>query len=245
MQIIRRFFNTLGFLTRLAPARVIPEEEMNKCMAYMPAVGLLLGSIIVLPFAFGLFSASAWVQAWLMVALNIYLTRGLHFDGLGDICDAVTTHADPDKFWEVVKDSRSGAFGVIGLIMVIAGQVILFREIIEAGNYTIIIWAFVLGRSACVALGYLIRHLTRPGLGKLYIDGASLHVALLTAVTTAILGFFLAGPAVTIGGMIIASIALFPLYQLAEHVGGANGDFLGCSVLLGELAAGLGFVMFM
>ena len=47
MQIIRRFFNTLGFLTRLAPARVIPEEEMNKCMAYMPAVGLLLGSIIV------------------------------------------------------------------------------------------------------------------------------------------------------------------------------------------------------
>lgn len=242
---LRTFIDTLGFLTRLAPARVISEEDMNRCMAYMPLVGLVLGTVIVLPFALGLFSASPWAQAWLMVGLNIYLTRGLHFDGLGDVCDAVTTHADPDRFWVVIKDSRAGAFGVIGLIMTIGGEILLFHEMIAAGKITAVIWAFILGRAACVALGYRIRHLTRPGLGKLYIDGATLPVSLMAGAVTLATGFFLAGPITTVCGMLIAFLALIPLHRLAEHVRGANGDFLGCSVLLGELAAGLGFLMFM
>lgn len=244
MQFFRRFFNTLGFLTRLAPARIIPEEEMNKCMGYMTIVGLTLGAIIVLPFALGLFSGAPWVQAWLMVLLNIILTRGLHFDGLADVCDAVTTHTDPDRFWVVIKDSHAGAFAIIGLAMVIGGQILLFHEMVAAGAYTAIIWAFVLGRAACVGLGYLVRHLTRPGLGKLYIDGATLPVALVAGGITTLLGFFLAGPAATIAGIFIVSAALYALYQLAEHVGGANGDFLGCAVMLGEIAAGLGFALF-
>ena len=245
MKVVRRFFDTLGFLTRLAPARVIPEKEMNKCMVYMPLVGLTLGVVIVLPFALGLFASSPWVQAWLMVVLSIYLTRGLHFDGLSDVCDAVTTHTDPDRFWEVIKDSRSGAFGVIGLVMALGGQIIIFHEMISAGAYTTVLWAFILGRAACVWLGFYIRHLTRPGLGKLYIDGATLGVALFSALTTFIVGSFLAGPIVTIAATLIATAALFPLYRLAVHVDGANGDFLGCSVLLGEIAAGLGFLLFL
>jgi len=241
---IKSYLDNLAFLTRLAPPRVIPDEEMNRCMAYMPAVGLTLGVIIVLPFMLGLFGSTPWVQAWLMVMLSIYLTRGLHCDGVADVCDAVTTHTNPDKFWEVIKDSRSGAFAIVGLISVIVGQIILFHEMIQAGAYTTIIWAFVLGRTACVGFGYIVRHLTRPGLGKLHIDGATLPVVLITTGFTLILGFFLAGPLPTLGAMFIATAALYPLHQLAEHVQGANGDFLGCSIMLGELAAGLGFALF-
>lgn len=240
----KSYLDNLAFLTRLAPPRVIPDEEMNRCMAYMPAVGLTLGVIIVLPFMLGLFGSSPWVQAWLMVLLSIYLTRGLHFDGVADVCDAVTTHTDPARFWEVIKDSRSGAFGVVGLISVIGGQIILFHEMAAAGAYTAIIWAFVLGRTACVGFGYTVRHLTRPGLGKLHIDGATLPVALTATGGTMLLGFFLAGPLATLGGMFFATAALYALHQLADHVNGANGDFLGCSILIGELAAGLGFALF-
>jgi adenosylcobinamide-GDP ribazoletransferase len=245
MKILRRFLDTLGFLTRLAPARVIPEEDMNQCMRYMIAVGITLGAIIVLPFALGLFSSSPWVQAWLMVVLNIYLTRGLHYDGLADVCDAVTTHTDPKRFWEVIKDSRSGAFGIIGLIMALGGQILLFHEILAAGAYVAILWTFILGRATCVWLGFYVRHLTRPGLGKLYIDGATLGVALATAVATFAIGILLIGPIAAITTIAIATATLIPLYRLAVHVNGANGDFLGCSVLLGELAAGLGIVLFL
>lgn len=242
---IKSYIDNLAFLTRLAPPRVIPDEEMNRCMAYMPAVGLTLGAIIVLPFALGLFGSAPWVQAWLMVLLSIYLTRGLHCDGVADVCDAVTTHTDPEKFWQVIKDSRSGAFAIVGLIAVLGGEIILFHEMIVAEAYAAIAWAFVLGRTACVGFGYIVRHLTRPGLGKLHIDGATLPVVLVATGATFVLGLFMAGPLATIGAMVITTALLYPLHQLAEHVNGANGDFLGCSIIIGEIAAGLGFALFL
>ena len=242
---LKCFLDTLGFLTRLAPARVIPEEAMGKCIGWMPVVGAVLGAAVVLPFWLGLFSGSPWVQGWLMVGLNVLLTRGLHFDGLSDVCDAVTTHCDPERFWQVVKDSRSGAFGIIGLVMALGGQVILFREMAVRGEWGVIVWAFVLGRAASVGLAYRVHHLARPGLGKLYMDGASLHVALGAGAFATLAGLLLAGLLPTLGGLALASLALVPLYKLAERVSGANGDFLGCAVILGELAAGLGFVLFL
>lgn len=238
-----RFINTLGFLTRLAPARIIPEEEMNRCMGYMVFVGVALGAIIVLPFALGLFSSSTWVQAWLTVLLSIFLTRGLHFDGLADVCDAVTTHGDPDRFWEVIKDSRAGAFGVLGLVMLVGGEIILFHEMYARDLYTGVAWAFIFGRGGCVGFAYVTRHLSRPGLGKLYIDGATLPVVMVTGAVTFVLGLFMIGILPMLAAMAISTAALFSLYQLAEHVKGVNGDFLGCSVMIGEVAAGLGFIM--
>jgi adenosylcobinamide-GDP ribazoletransferase len=243
--VLRDFFDTLGFLTRLAPARVIPESAMNRCMRWMPPAGLVLGLLIVLPLWLGLFADSPWVQAWLMVAASIYLTRGLHMDGLADVCDAVTTHTDPVRFWEVVKDSRTGAFGVMGLVMALAGQVVLFHAMLARGEYWAAAWAFVLGRAAAVWLGYHVRHLVRPGLGKLYIDGATLGVALAATLFTFAAGWIMAGLPATLASTVIVTLVLLGLFRLAEKVGGANGDFLGCAVILGELAAGLGFALVM
>ncbi len=237
------FIDTLGFLTRLAPARVIPEQSMNRCMRYMAPVGAVLGAVVALPFWLGLFSGHPWIQAWLMVGLSVILTRGLHLDGLADVCDAVTTHTDPERFWEVVKDSRSGAFGVIGLVMALGGQIALFHAMAERGRFDAVVWTCILGRAGGVWLGYHVRHLVRPGLGKLYVDGATLGVALATAVMTFFAGLWLTGFYATVAGLVLATLALLGLYRLAEKVRGANGDFLGCAIILGELAAGLGWVL--
>ncbi|MBG0790651.1 MAG: adenosylcobinamide-GDP ribazoletransferase [Desulfovibrionaceae bacterium] len=240
---MRRFFDTLGFLTRLAPARVIPAEAMNQCMRYMVPVGALLGAAVALPFWLGLFGNAPWIQAWLMTALSVYLTRGLHLDGLADVCDAVAAHTDPELFWRVVKDSRSGAFGVVGLILALGGEVVLLHEMVVRGDFDAVIWMFTLGRAGAVWLGYHVRHLVRPGLGKLYVDGATLGVALATAIMALAAGIYFVGPAAALAGIILASLILLGLFRLAMKVNGANGDFLGCAVILGELAAGLGYVL--
>ncbi|WP_272699229.1 adenosylcobinamide-GDP ribazoletransferase [Desulfovibrio sp. Fe33] len=240
---LRDFVDTLGFLTRLAPARVISEPAMNRCMRWMAPAGLVLGVVIVLPLWLGLFGNSPWIQAWLMVAASIYLTRGLHMDGLADVCDAVTTHTDPVRFWEVVKDSHTGAFGAMGLVMAAAGQILLFHTMLSRGEYWAAAWVFVLGRAAAVWLGYHVRHLVRPGLGKLYVDGATLGVALATTLFAFVTGLVMAGFAATLASTVIATAVLLGLFRLADKVGGANGDFLGCAVILGELAAGLGFAL--
>ena len=243
MSPFRHFFDTMGFMTRLGPTRLLPEESMARSMAYLPVVGLALGLVLTLPFWAGLFEGSAWTQAWAMVAASAFLTRGLHLDGLSDVLDAATAHTEPEKFWVVIKDSRSGAFGVMGLTLALGGQIVLLHEILSAGDFGVAVWSFVLGRATCVILGSRVRDLTRPGLGKLYIDGATDKVAFWAVGFTAVSGIALAGIGTTLAGVVLASVAVLGLYRLAFRVGGVNGDFLGAAVVLGELCAGLGYAL--
>ncbi|MEG6551942.1 adenosylcobinamide-GDP ribazoletransferase, partial [Desulfocurvibacter africanus] len=118
---MRGFFTALAFLTRLVPARLGKPEDLAAAMAWLPAVGLVLGGLLVVPLALGLFSATPWVQAWLLVIANLWATRGLHLDGLADVADGWGSGADGQRFWEIVKDSRLGAFGAMGLLLTLTG----------------------------------------------------------------------------------------------------------------------------
>ncbi|WP_243544697.1 adenosylcobinamide-GDP ribazoletransferase [Pseudodesulfovibrio tunisiensis] len=244
MNPFRSYVNALSFMTRLVPARTIPDEDFRRGMACMPFVGLTLGLVLVVPIALGLFRSHTWVQAWLLMLGNVYLTRGLHMDGLSDVFDGVTAHTSPERFWSVVKDSRSGAFGVLSMVMASLGLVVLYHSLLDVGAYWAIAWAFVAGRTACVGLGYMARHLARPGLGKLHMDGATLSVALISGLITLVLGAFMAGPLGALAGMFLSAVAVVPLYRLAERVEGVNGDFLGCAIVLGECCACLGCLLF-
>ncbi|WP_147819037.1 adenosylcobinamide-GDP ribazoletransferase [Salidesulfovibrio onnuriiensis] len=243
MKQLRIFLNTLGFMTRLAPARVVPEEEIFKSMPVMPLIGVVLGAVLALPWKLGLLAGQPWIQAWLLVILNAWLTRGLHYDGLSDIFDAVTAHTSRERFWEVVKDSRCGVFGVLALVLFVAGQLLLFHALLEARLYAAVGFVFVFGRFGCVSFGYFAKHLARPGLGKLLMDGATFNGSLLALLFTAAVGFY----CLPLWSLLLCfgflTATHYPLYNLAERVGGANGDFLGAAVMLAELAAMLAVVV--
>jgi len=49
------------------------------------------------------------------IAINLWITGGLHYDGLMDTADGVA--AGPKRYLEAMKDSRVGASGVIALII--------------------------------------------------------------------------------------------------------------------------------
>lgn len=240
---LKGFPLALGFLTRLAPARLAEPQALARAMAWLPAVGLVLGCIIILPFWLGLARGQTWVQAWLVVALSAFLTRGLHLDGLSDVLDGAASHADPERFWAIVKDSRIGTFGVAGLVLALLGQVILFEALLRGGNFGAVAWTFCLGRFAALSLGAVCRDLTRPGLGKTFISGADLPAVLLGLAVTAGSGLLLVPLAGHALALCLAALALVPLWLLARRVRGINGDFLGAAVVLGELAGGVGLVV--
>ncbi len=60
---------------------------------------------------------------WLTIGLLALLTRGLHLDGFADTMDGLASGGSKEKILEVMRDSRIGAFGVIGLILLIGGKV--------------------------------------------------------------------------------------------------------------------------
>jgi len=241
-----RFLATLGFLSRLAPARVLPEADLRRMLFHLPLCGLVIGAVIAAasagPAALGLLAGRPQVQAWLAVALLAFVTRGLHLDGLADVADGAAAHVEPERFWAILKDSRSGAFGVAALILALGGQGVLFAEMLRGGHWWAVIWAVVFGRACAVVFGLSARTHIRPGLGGLFLAGATWPAAA-WAVLAALAPALWLKPLAALWAVAVALVLLTPLRRLVTAVGGVNGDFLGAAICLGELAAGLGFAL--
>lgn len=244
MHPIKELFTALGFLTRLAPARLVDPTAISACMRWLPAVGLVLGLVLVAPFWWlGIFEGRPLVQAWLVVCLNLYITRGLHLDGLSDISDGCASHTETERFWAIVKDSRIGAFGAVSIVLALSGQIVLFHELLSAGQFGGLVWVFVLGRCAAVILGFVVRSLARPGLGQKFMEGANFPSTVFAALVTVAAGLFLTTTAGVFVAIALVVVALVPLYYLIYTVEGVNGDFLGACIVIAEIAASLGLLL--
>jgi adenosylcobinamide-GDP ribazoletransferase len=239
---LRRFLATLGFLSRLAPARVIAEEDMRRTMFHLPLCGLVIGLCACAPALLGLFAGRPLLQGWLTVLLSVYLTRALHLDGLSDVMDGAGQHTSPERFWTIVKDSRCGTFGVAAVVLALLGQAALFAEVLGHAQAWALPFVFVFGRACGVCFGSATRGYARPGLGGLFLAGADAKAvawALVLALGPAL--FF--APLAALYAVLAACLLLAPLYRLVRAVAGVNGDFLGASILMGETAAAAGLVL--
>ncbi|MFW5836518.1 MAG: adenosylcobinamide-GDP ribazoletransferase [Desulfovibrionaceae bacterium] len=230
----------LGFLSRLGPASLAAPERLGRSLPWFPAVGALLGLIICAPWALGLLQGLPWVQAWISVGLLAWLTRFLHLDGVSDICDAAGSNAQGERFWEIAKDSHAGAFGAAGLALALVGQIILLAPLLDVGAYGAVVHALALGRLAPLGLMALSRVPFRPGLGSMFAEALTVKRLVAAVAVTFLLG--LGGMSLTAValGWAVALAALLLLLRLARRAGGVNGDFLGASIVLGELAGLLG-----
>ncbi len=236
-------FTALGFLTRLGPARPVGPGGFAASLFWFPAVGLGLGMLLAGPMAMGFLRGHPWVQAWLVVGGSLLLTRGLHWDGWCDVWDAWGSGADGERFWEVLKDSRAGAFGAMALCMGLFGEVFLVRAALAMDAWMPVAYAFVQGRALSVAVLYSGRDRLRPGLGSLFADGARSWVLLLVVLQTVAAAVWLLPTPAPALAVILALPGFAELRGLSRRKGGMNGDFLGAAVIWGELSALLGFVL--
>jgi len=240
---MRGLLTALAFLTRLAPARLYRSEELAAALAWMPAVGLLLGGLLALPLALGLLTSMPWVQAWLFLLGSLWATRGLHLDGLADVADAWGSNSQGQRFWEIIKDSRLGAFGATALMMALSGQLVLLHELFDRQAYKAAVLALVAGRLAAVVLAWSGKPLARPGLGQLFISGATPRGLTLSCTISISAGLLLVRPVAMLAMFTAALLPVLMLRSLAQRQGGLNGDFLGAAIVLGEAAACLGWLV--
>jgi len=238
---LRGFLAALGFLTRFGPSAGAREADFTASVAWFPVVGLVLGLAAVVP-AQVVFGGSPWVCAWLVVVLDLWATRGLHADGLADVADAWGSMARGERFFEIMKDSRVGAFGVMGLWVVLAGKLVLFAALFEAGQGLAVVFSFVAGRACVVWLMGMTRNLGRPGLGRLFLAGARPGVMVWTLGVAVAAGVFLVPVRGVALSLVCGAVVAAMLTGLARDRGAVNGDFLGACIVLGELAACLGML---
>jgi adenosylcobinamide-GDP ribazoletransferase len=119
---LRLFLIALQFLTRVpVPAWVGWRADwMNDSARHFPAVGLVVGGFgaLVLWAAAHLWPAP--VAVVLSMIATVWLTGAFHEDGLADTCDGLGGAVSRARALEIMKDSRIGNYGAIGLLLVLA-----------------------------------------------------------------------------------------------------------------------------
>ena len=233
---VKEFLLAAGFLTRWAPSILADNDELGRSMRWFPLVGLSLGIVLALPLMLGLAAGRPWVQAWIWLGFSLYLTRGLHWDGWADLCDAWGCGARGERFWEVIKDSRMGAFGGMGLFMGLAGFLILAQGLVEARQWGMLIWAPIMGRSAAVLLAWQARDLHRPGLAGMFLSALTRRSLALAVGQGVVFGLILVPWSMLLLALSLCLGGTLILGRIAREQGGLNGDFLGSVIVWGELS---------
>ena len=139
---------------------------------------------------------SAPMTAAFLVAAMVIITRALHLDGLMDICDGVFGGFTPERRLEIMKDSRVGAFGVAGGVVVLLLKYAAFVTLLtipEPGK----VWALLLfpaiSRWTMVVLLGAFPYVRTHGLGSPFHDSG-------IKVSTAIAGISILAGAILLGG---------------------------------------------
>jgi adenosylcobinamide-GDP ribazoletransferase len=158
------FLGALQFLTRLPVPGGVRREVPG--VTWLPAVGFLLGALLALADA-GLrwMAVSPLVVSTLLVVLLLAASGALHADGLMDTCDAVLGHASPERRLEIMRDPHTGAFGVVGLVCVVALKIAAIDALPAAIRPQVLVLAPGLGRWSIVVLATLFPYGRPHGLG--------------------------------------------------------------------------------
>lgn len=227
----------LTFLT-ICPWPRLPlagPQELARSMFWFPWVGALLGLVYWATFQVLVKTAPDVAGAALLLALTVLSTRGLHLDGLADTLDGLGGGHTPETRLAIMKDSRLGTFGAVGLILVLLLKFAFFLGIAEQGKPAVLILFPVLSRWGMVLLAVLSPY-ARPegGLGQAMTQGVSsstLTGATLSALVFSFAVFGIRGMALMAGVGVLVMI-LVPYCR--GKLGGITGDVLGAVNELGE-----------
>lgn len=241
---IRPFLIALQFLTQL-PVQFsnYPEpQEIGRSLDYYPLVGLLVG-VLLAALAWLLADVPSLIGAALLLSAWVWLTGGLHLDGLADCADAwVGGLGDRDKTLAIMKDPRSGPAAVVILVLLLLIKFTALHAILSAEQWRALLIAPIIGRTVLPVLFLCTPYVRSKGLGAALSKYKSRHLGFVVAGTVLVLvmiyGF------ATLWLMLIASLVLFGVRRLMlKRIGGCTGDTAGALVEVTEIAILLAMVI--
>lgn len=103
-------------------------------MVWAPLVGVLVALIAAFPAVLlSTIGAPPLLVAFVAVATSVYLTRGLHEDGLADFADGLGGGWTRERRLEIMKDSQIGTFGTLALVLSIGMRVAVIAALLGWG----------------------------------------------------------------------------------------------------------------
>ena len=216
------------------------KENMKYCLLFLPVVGIVEGVFLI---AFSIFLNKLNVNPILIAAvltvLPILYTGGIHMDGFLDTMDALGSNQDKQKKLNILKDSNSGAFAIIGGLVYI---LLYFASLLTFKGFTriyILAVSYMLIRAYSALSLIVFKNARGSGLAFEFADKSLIYTN-----RTVLIGFILLGSVAMIiinvnYGLLcaISTFLVFMYYRVKsfEEFGGITGDLAGYFLQLAEL----------
>lgn len=231
-KIIIPFLIALQFLTKI-PVRLpyFPTAQQNALsVLFYPVIGLFIGAILW-GIAMSL-SLPLMLKTIIILSLWIWLTGGLHLDGLADTADGfVGGYGDKERTLAIMKDPNTGAMGVIAIVVLCLFKFSLIYSVLEFNkNIIILLFAPILGRVSILVLFSCTAYVRQNGLGaslSQYLPKKWVYIVVLLSIASTLLLTW----SVAIHVILWSTLAIIYLRSwFIKRIGGITGDTLGASV---------------
>jgi adenosylcobinamide-GDP ribazoletransferase len=228
----------LVFCTRLPLLRAMsPAKAIAQAAWAFPLAGLVVGLIGALVYALShRLGLPAWPAAALTVAATLVVTGALHEDGLADTADGFGGGNTRQQKLDIMRDSRTGAYGVCALVLSLLLRVAALASL---GDTHAVVWALIGSHSAARATMPVLMWLLPPARG----DGLS-HDAGRPPGESVVAGAAIAfvvlliclypGRAVMAALLLVAVVALTAWLSMRQ-IDGQTGDVVGALEQVAEI----------
>lgn len=237
------FLIALQFLTRVPVARHLEANDttLGYSVLYYPLVGFLIG-VILSTLALLLSDVAAALSAAILLTAWVWLTGGLHLDGLADCADAtVGGMGDRQRSLRIMKDPSAGPIAVTVLLLTLLLKWVSLLEVIQQGKLLVLMLVPLLGRCSILLLMLSTPYISPKGLAERIV--ANLPFA--DARWVVVISLVFAGLMIGWANVLFAGIVLLWVRNMALiRLGGTTGDVYGAAVELTETAALLAVVLF-
>ncbi len=227
-----------AFLTIFPTARglAMPPERLGRSMAFFPAIGLVIGlGLVVINWALGALLPRPVLDC-LLILLLIAATGALHLDGIADLIDGLAGGKDREGVLRIMKDSRVGAIGVVGLVMVLLLKYLSLYNVPPEYKSAALIFMPCAGRWIQVVLAAFCRYV-RPegGTGGAFVDYTGEREFLIATATLLLAGVVLFGLSGIFLIFLLGLATMVLIRYFEARLGGVTGDVLGAATEIVEV----------
>ncbi|HCY40208.1 MAG TPA: adenosylcobinamide-GDP ribazoletransferase [Prolixibacteraceae bacterium] len=242
------FLNAIMFYTRIPVPKNLPysDEMLNRSTRYFPFIGWIVGGIGAAVFYCLQFVLPLELAILLSMLTTIFVTGAFHEDGFADFCDGFGGGYTRERILTIMKDSRIGTYGSVGLFGILAVKFGSLHAIAPESISLMILTGHAFSRLMPILIIYTSEYSredatskTKP-IGK---KGKGFDFALAVFFGLALLVFMPLAYSLAILPVMLFTTFIFRRY-ITRELGGYTGDCLGALQQIAEVEFYLGFVIF-
>jgi len=236
---INLLLTAIMFFTRIPVKAPYHQALLNKCNRYFPLVGILVGGFGAVTFYLSSYLFPIQVSVVISMISTIWLTGAFHEDGLCDVCDALGGGWTKERILDIMKDSRVGAYGAIGIILTLLLKFSTLSNLPITFIPISIIVSHIVSRSTAVTTMASLVYIREDELSKSKpitknIQTKDWLIALLTGISSILLLqstiFFILIP-------ILFMVKMLLDRWFKKWIGGYTGDCLGTVQQVSEIVS--------